>query len=144
MKPQVFIKTLRKLYKTQPYSNFLRKILPWKWLIAWETAIYHIDREAALKCVGPGWSSLIHEAYDMIDLHRPFGVSVSQVKEKYGSLRIYINGGGTILFDALDEILNKSTMTCEKCGKPGSTRWDLGWVLTLCDDCIIDKEEKKT
>ena len=91
-------------------------------------------------CVGPGWAGLIHEAYDFIDLSRPFGVSVTQVKEKFGTLRIYVSSATTAFFKALDVICDKSASTCEGCGNLGHTRWNLGWIQTLCDPCILTKQ----
>ncbi len=136
----MFINFLRKVYKDKVWSSRIRRILPWRILVAWEKAIFHIDRDVARKSVGPGWAGLIHEAYDLIDLSRPFGVSVTQVKEKYGTLRIYISSASTIFFDALEEICDKSAITCEDCGNPGYTRWHLGWVRTICDRCLVDKQ----
>jgi len=129
------------VYRSQ-YFKYIRKIVPWRALIAWETVIFHIPEQDALECVGPGWAGLIHEAYRFIRQYRPFRVSVTQVKEKYGTLRIYVSSGPGNLFDEMEEILEKSSRVCEQCGRPGKTRWDLGWVLTLCDSCIDKKAQK--
>lgn len=57
-----------------------------------------------------------------------------QIKEKYGTLRVYANGYN----DAVDKIIHrackKSHVTCEDCGKPGKYRDD-GWCYTRCNSC---------
>ena len=51
---------------------------------------------------------------------------VTQVKQKYGTLRVYHNGGEE--YEAL------SAVTCEVCGQQGTMRDDL-WVSVRCDRC---------
>lgn len=60
-------------------------------------------------------------------------VTVEQIKEKFGGLRFYYEGGD-------DRILGMVTMaeywadnTCEYCGKPGERRQG-GWIKTLCEE----------
>ena len=71
-----------------------------------------------------------------------------QVKEKYGSLRFYLNG-----YPIQPEIDAKVTAyinfaeamsykTCERCGKPGKQQGG-HWVFTICDSCNIKKEEER-
>jgi len=67
--------------------------------------------------------------------HYPF-VEATQVKEKFGTLRFYLD---TPLGDEIDALVDKaeaaSGVTCEACGCPGSLRCRKGWYSTLCDDC---------
>lgn len=83
------------------------------------------------ECVGPGWASLVEEAYNAL----PDGSTISQVKEKYGGLRFY----AIPAVDAIDAIEARSLTVCEDCGKPGLlTTIDgtpFGWMRTLCDGC---------
>jgi hypothetical protein len=62
---------------------------------------------------------------------------VTQVKEKYGTLRVYHNGG-----DAYEAFVDKaealSEVTCELCGQQGMIRDD-GWVMVRCDRCYKEK-----
>jgi len=61
------------------------------------------------------------------------GFAVSQVKEKYGTLRFYCTGNNTIFqYTQWAEYL--SSVICEECGKPGKLR-EGGWLRTLCDAC---------
>jgi len=63
-----------------------------------------------------------------------------QVKEKFGSLRFYMSFSTEEMFSAISEAEEKSIITCEACGKPGSMR-KTGWVYTFCDECF---EKTKT
>ena len=59
-------------------------------------------------------------------------VVVTQVKEKFGTLRFYYNGGDNYI-DALVAMAEGMTArTCEECGNPGH-RSDNGWIRVRCD-----------
>lgn len=103
--------------------------------------------------------SEIMEAYQKAG--EPVNLVVDQVKEKFGTLRFYYHfegqpqtlhafdflGGPSMRFQQQENNLQKvianivrnaeeqSGTICEKCGKPGTLRKDLRWILTLCDDC---------
>jgi hypothetical protein len=87
-----------------------------------------ITVEQAKKMVGPGWASLIQDAYNMF----PETAFVTQVKEKFGELSIYVNGLSLREMDKLDAITAKSTRICEVCGAPGNIATIRGWYKTLC------------
>lgn len=109
--------------------------------------------------VGPGWRPLLTDLHKELLEARP-DYQVVQVKEKWGTLRVYITGtpiqadiigGGRVLnvkikdtatdtdWRTVQTIVNKyekkSAEICEECGQPGVLRTDLGWVRTLCDHC---------
>ena len=88
-----------------------------------------ITRVQAKRMVGGGWSKLINEFYR----RKSEGCIVSDVKEKYGTLRIYQSGAEEDL-DLELEIMKRSSKVCEKCGAKGKLRDDLSWILTLCDE----------
>lgn len=86
---------------------------------------------------GDGWFELIKELSEKLEPEA--GVVAIQVKEKFGGLRFYLRGGAPDrVWDLIDEAEEKSEVTCEVCGKPGTLRGG-GWVRTLCDEC--DKEK---
>jgi len=87
------------------------------------------------QCVGPGWSGLIKKIYKAL----PEDAFISQVKEKFGGLRFYVDNVTMDVYDLIDECEAESYKICEKCGEPGKPR-DGGWILTLCDKCA--EEEK--
>lgn len=60
---------------------------------------------------------------------------ISQIKEKYGTLRWYDFGATEkILREIIPKYEKLSERTCIKCGKP-ATRVTLGWISPYCDDC---------
>ena len=69
-------------------------------------------------------------------------VVVAQIKEKFGGLRFYYDGGD-------DKIRGMVTMAeawadhhCETCGAPGKTRHG-GWIKTFCDTHHALRESRK-
>jgi hypothetical protein len=88
--------------------------------------------------VGKGWWPIIDQLH--VDLMKidPGYVTV-QVKEKFGTLRVYIDGS-----HEANELAWKyekmSESVCEICGKSGKLHVN-GWYRTLCDE---DEERRKT
>ena len=80
--------------------------------------------------VGPGWSSLIDEVFDRLEKFPD--VYISQTKEKWGRLRIYVFGVDEETLDFIDEIEERSGTVCEICGKPGKLR-EGGWIVCRCN-----------
>ena len=99
-----------------------------------------LNREHALYCVGKGWSEIINNLYDA----KPKNVKVWQVKEKYGTLRVYTSGNSEWYDDLIDFYEHKSETICEQCGRSGKLRPDRGCILTLCDECDkVDRDSRK-
>lgn len=59
-------------------------------------------------------------------------VVATQVKEKFGGLRFYYNGGDDYIRGVVGMAEEMSYRTCEVCGSPGKLRRG-GWYRTLCD-----------
>jgi len=70
-------------------------------------------------------------------------VTLDQVKEKFGTLRFYYSGGDEYISGLVSMAESMSGVTCEECGKPGtSTRG--GWIKTACKEHGgIDYEESE-
>ncbi len=64
----------------------------------------------------------------------PEGHTIVQVKEKFGSLRIYFEPNEQAYEELLDELASESLTICEVCGNPGRLRTDRYWQRTLCDE----------
>lgn len=88
---------------------------------------------------GEGWHPLIKELLDRLqslvnsvspDLNN---FRIVQIKEKWGTLRIYTNFSTYEIENIIDEYEQKALTICEMCGKPGYLREDLAWIQTLCD-----------
>jgi len=58
--------------------------------------------------------------------------TASQVKEKFGGLRFYVNGATDKHWSFISFAESMSYVTCEVCGSPGK-RYTDGWHKTLCD-----------
>jgi hypothetical protein len=55
-----------------------------------------------------------------------------QVKEKFGGLRFYYEGGDEQIHGMVRMAESWAANTCETCGAPGKMR-NGGWIRTLCD-----------
>ena len=56
----------------------------------------------------------------------------SQVKEKFGGLRFYVQAATDKHYNYISFAESMSYRTCEECGSPGKTYTD-GWHRTMCD-----------
>jgi hypothetical protein len=91
--------------------------------------------------IDEGWYPLVKELIvDLINLN--WDKQVCQVKEKFGGLRFYINGGSDDIFKRITKAENDSYEICEVTGKPGKLRTDLGWYTTLCDEEYEKRKNK--
>lgn len=86
--------------------------------------------------VGDGWYTLLDELCAKLQQNadacdsQPKAV---QVKEKFGTLRFYIDIGTDEQNKMIDEAEDKSHELCEVCGAKGSpTKSD--WIKTLCTE----------
>lgn len=68
--------------------------------------------------------------------------SFLQIKEKFGTLRIYTGGATPEVQGAIAVAELLSAVTCEHCGCKG-TRWNIGWIHTLCRPCAIENYTEK-
>jgi hypothetical protein len=59
-------------------------------------------------------------------------VVVTQIKQKFGGLRFYYDGGDDRIFGMLCMAESMADITCEECGSPGKRRGK-GWIYTACD-----------
>ena len=66
-----------------------------------------------------------------------------QVKEKFGTLRIYMTHYNELIDEATKEAEEASAITCEECGEPGSYRDDRYWKVTECDECHKNGNRRK-
>ena len=86
---------------------------------------------------GEGWIPLIEETFDKIEEilkeNPDLDFQVIQVKEKFGTLRIYVYGCNNEISDLIDTCTDKSAEICEVCGEKGELREKRYWYITLCD-----------
>ena len=60
---------------------------------------------------------------------------ITDIKEKYGSLRIYTGPASSEMYQLLSQYEDISYHTCIDCGKP-ATKLSGGYILPFCDDCF--------
>lgn len=69
-------------------------------------------------------------------------VVVVQIKEKFGGLRFYYDGGD----DTIDGMVRMAEVwagrSCETCGRPGERRSG-GWIRTLCDEHEAEYQKRR-
>ena len=58
-------------------------------------------------------------------------VVVAQIKEKFGGLRFYYEGGDDRIYGMVSMAESWADKSCETCGSPG-TSGGKGWIKTLC------------
>lgn len=69
-------------------------------------------------------------------------IRVAQIKEKFGGLRFYYDGGDEHISGMVTMAEVWAGYTCEQCGDRG-TRRDGGWIRTLCDVHEAEYQAKK-
>lgn len=68
-------------------------------------------------------------------------VTVHQIKEKFGGLRFYFQGGDDHVRGLVDMAETWAGHSCEICGNKGKRR-DGGWVKTLCDEHEVERQAR--
>jgi len=90
---------------------------------------------------GDGWYDLINSLCKKIEwyikTHKNIPkIEATQVKEKFGGLRFYYDGGDEVISEFIMEAERLSYKTCEECGTQTKVKtWYVGWHRTLCIPC---------
>ncbi len=127
-----------------------------------------LSNKVSLMCFGfecgDGWFQLLWNLSEKIDailikyipeqelakrlLTDDMPINISQVKEKFGTLRFYVNFGDISekVYYEIEEAINDaeeiSAVTCELCGEEGKQQSG-GWIRTLCDKCEEERNSGK-
>ena len=64
---------------------------------------------------------------------------VTQVKEKYGTLRFYVMYASIEMYDLIERFEQESQYICEVCGDRGKVRNEGGWYTCLCDRHLAER-----
>ena len=109
-----------------------------------------LDRTVTAMCYGiacgDGWHVLIDEMCGNIQNHienvnrnKPeeehIVCEATQVKEKWGGLRFYVQGSDDFIDGIIDLAESMSYRICSKCGNQSTPQKKRGWIYTLCDNC---------
>ncbi len=89
-----------------------------------------------------GWFELIKETCEKLSLNAPVDFKFAQIKQKFGSLRIYTNNGNEITNRIIDDAKKESMITCEMCGSKDAIMNKTGYIETLCEKCRNDIQAK--
>lgn len=88
---------------------------------------------------GDGWywllDQLMGEIYGYCNSNDKKVPEVTQIKEKYGRLCIYIQGGDEMIDGMIWLAESMSYTICEECGSIESIGHTTGWIKTLCYHC---------
>lgn len=87
----------------------------------------------------PGWDKIIESLCEKLAT-KP-DIRITQIKPKYGGLRVHATNCDEEAYEWLQEAENESYKTCELCGEPGKTKTITGWTMTICEKC--EKERWK-
>lgn len=90
-----------------------------------------------------GWYDLIDILCGLlqwdIDKNGEPQIEAVQVKEKYGLLRFYTNGETPKQSGYINFAEYISGNICEKCGSNKNVKQTEGWIVTLCEDCMKER-----
>ena len=100
---------------------------------------------------GDGWYNIIDTLCCQIQWHIEHNlnkdedaegvqVEATQVKEKFGTLRFYYQGGNEFIDGLVSMAEGMSRRTCQECGSPGTANYS-GWISTLCLPCHDNYEK---
>jgi hypothetical protein len=126
---------------------------------------FFIDKQYGGFCVGKGWWKIIESLCDNIQHHinqqkrlaelyakdpsltylegaKEVEFSIAQIKEKFGGLRFYYNGGDDVIDGMIRMAESWAVRTCEVCGESGIPRSG-GWIRTLCDTHYNESKENE-
>lgn len=104
---------------------------------------------------GDGWYWLLETLLERIDTHiknsnrrenpdeRITGFQIAQVKEKFGGLRFYSDGGDSYIDGLVSFAEDLSYNTCETCGTNQELGQTIGWISVICKKCYDADEHKK-
>jgi hypothetical protein len=100
--------------------------------------------------VGAGWWPILEALCANIQSHIDWRnresetvpqVVVEQIKEKFGGLRFYYQGGDEQVHGMVRMAEAWADASCEECGAPGKSR-NGGWIRTLCDQHEAEHQER--
>lgn len=115
--------------------------------------------------VGKGWWPIIETLCDQIDSYtkwrnntrealqkdNPYNhkipkkvpqVVVQQIKEKFGGLRFYYEGGDEHIGGMVRMAESWAHRSCEDCGAP-ATKQTTGWIRNVCDKHFEEREAQR-
>lgn len=97
---------------------------------------------------GEGWESLYKPLIEYIEnynLDHEDKIEITQIKEKFGGLRFYVDSYTEELKKLIDKAEEESYKTCEFCGTKNNVGLTInGWYTTICLDCLQKMLKEQT
>jgi hypothetical protein len=92
---------------------------------------------------GDGWYDLLDQLCGCIQNYcgnnKISNITINQIKEKFGTLRFYYDGGDELIAGMVWFAEYQSALICEGCGKPSKVYKIDGWYSTNCKKCRTKK-----
>jgi hypothetical protein len=81
----------------------------------------------------------------LIKDRRLFSFRIIQLKEKWGCMQLYSNGGSEAVYKIIDKYSDISSTTCINCGKEADVITSpYGWMLPYCKECYEKYDSRST
>jgi hypothetical protein len=93
--------------------------------------------------IGDGWTDIVDNLCKEIEVYgqlKNIEFVVGQVKEKFGTLRVYVDNADDAVDTFVDDAERLSESTCETCGEPGALRGN-SWLYTACETCYVARKQ---
>lgn len=123
----------KELYKKYPKIFAQRTLPPRETAMVW-----------GIEC-SDGWYDIIDKLCESIqsyvDSSKIDQIEATQVKEKYGGLRFYVNYEDDYTAVIIRKAEDESIITCEWCGSKENVGQTNGWIITLCQKCAISNDK---
>lgn len=142
-----FIKRIQNYFLVKRYP-FLKPSLGYGTDMEWYRKGYKYRYESTwLDNVPDGWHrlalNLCKELKKIIKEDHLKDYAISQVKEKFGELCWYYEGGNKRIDDVTTKYEILSRNTCIYCGKTPTTHVTKGWITYICSDCAKKRDPEK-
>ena len=125
---------------TNKWFNFWRKVTSWFDEQVLDRILF-IPTFTEWDAMPTGWRKAFGDQY-LKDLkkqlkkdHMLYSWRITQIKEKFGTLRLYCSHGTRELYDLINTYEDLSWHTCIRCGKPAKYN-TTGWIEPYCEDCL--------
>lgn len=90
----------------------------------------------------PGWVAIFEDVCQKLAAYNEVAevkCNITQVKEKFGELRIYIDNANDYIYNLVGNAGVLSVKTCAVCGAEGKLRPG-SWIKSLCDKHYTPKD----
>ncbi len=96
---------------------------------------------------GLGWFDIIEQLLKTIEwsikVNKHPAIQITQIKEKFGGLRFYYDGGDDYIYGLASFAERMCDLTCEHCGSNVDIGTTSGWITTLCRICSTDEKTNR-